>query len=129
MSPPSEPSPVRRSADTILGQFAARAEATDPAFAPWDGEPVPLSARRLLPPFPVDALPSWVGDMVGALAEFTQTPVDLAGCLALACLATAAGGRAVVESVYRRRAAAWLAQVGRVRGDDGPNPCRRTRLA
>jgi replicative DNA helicase len=63
----------------------------------WDGDPVPLSARRLLPPFPVDALPGWVADQVAAVAEFTQTPPDLAGCLALAALATAAGGRAVVE--------------------------------
>lgn len=31
------------------------------------------------------------------MAEFTQTPPDLPGCLALACLSTAAGGRAVVE--------------------------------
>jgi replicative DNA helicase len=63
----------------------------------WDGEPVPLSARRLLPAFPIDALPAWVGDMVAGVAEFTQTPPDLSACLALACLATAAGGRAVVE--------------------------------
>ena len=63
----------------------------------WDWEPVPLTARRLLPAFPVDVLPSWVGDMVVGVAEFTQTPPDLAGCLALACLATATGGRAVVE--------------------------------
>jgi replicative DNA helicase len=63
----------------------------------WDGEPVPLSARRLLPTFPVDVLPAWVGDMVAGVAEFTQTPPDLAGCLGLACLATAAGGHAVVE--------------------------------
>lgn len=64
----------------------------------WDAEPVPLSARRLLPPFPVDALPSWVADQVAAVAEFTQTPPDLAGCIALAALSTAAaGGRAVVE--------------------------------
>lgn len=65
--------------------------------APWDGEPVPLSARRLLPPFPVDALPPWVAEHVAAVAEFTQTPPDLAGCIALAALSTAAGGRAVVE--------------------------------
>lgn len=62
----------------------------------WEGSPVPLGARRLLPMFPVDALPSWVGDCVAAVAEATQTPVDLAGCVALACLSTAAGGKAVV---------------------------------
>ncbi|MCW2873423.1 MAG: primase [Streptomyces oryziradicis] len=61
----------------------------------WD-EPVPLSTRRDLPPFPVDALPEWLGAMMAAVAEETQTPVDLAGCLALAVVATAAGGRATV---------------------------------
>ncbi|NMH97983.1 DUF3987 domain-containing protein [Pseudonocardia sp. K10HN5] len=35
--------------------------------------------------------------MVMAVAEFTQTPLDLPGCLALAALSTAAGGRAEVE--------------------------------
>jgi hypothetical protein len=64
---------------------------------PWDGDPVPLSARRLLPPFPVDALPGWVGDQVAAVSEATQTPPDLAGCIALAALSTAAGGRARVQ--------------------------------
>jgi hypothetical protein len=64
---------------------------------PWDGDPVPLSARRLLPPFPVDALPGWVGDQVAAVAEATQTPPDLVGCIALAALSTAAGGRARVQ--------------------------------
>jgi hypothetical protein len=35
--------------------------------------------------------------MVSAVAEFTQTPPDLAGCIALAALSTAAGGRTEVE--------------------------------
>lgn len=61
----------------------------------WD-EPVPLNHRRTLPDFPVHTLPAWLGDMVAAVAEETQTPPDLAGCLALGVLATAAGGRATV---------------------------------
>src|SRR6266568_7621332 len=97
MSPTPEHPPDRPTADIILGQLAPNLAST-PAPAPaWEGEPVPLSARRLLPPFPIDALPGWVADMVAAVAEATQTPPDLAGCLALACLATAAGGRVVVE--------------------------------
>ncbi|MEU4164880.1 DUF3987 domain-containing protein [Actinoplanes sp. NPDC026670] len=60
-------------------------------------DPMPLSARRAPSAFPVEALPSWVADMAGAVAEFTQTPADLAGCIALAALSTAAGGRAEVE--------------------------------
>lgn len=61
----------------------------------WD-EPVPITARPALPAFPVGTLPAWLGDMVHGVAEETQTPVDLAGCLALAVIATAVGGRAKV---------------------------------
>ncbi|WP_329273823.1 YfjI family protein [Streptomyces sp. NBC_01451] len=61
----------------------------------WD-EPVPLKASPPLPPFPVDALPPWLATMVHGVAEETQTPADLAGCLALAVIATAAGGRVKV---------------------------------
>lgn len=68
-----------------------------PAADGWDAEPAPLSARRLLPPFPGDTLPGWLGDQVAAVAEFTQTPADLAGCIGIAALSVAAGGRAVVE--------------------------------
>ncbi|MEV1011688.1 YfjI family protein [Streptomyces sp. NPDC049881] len=70
--------------------------AVEPGEPLWD-EPVPLSARRELPLFPAHTLPGWLSDMVAAVAEETQTPVDLAGCLALAALSTAAGGRAVVS--------------------------------
>ncbi|KJY38137.1 DNA primase [Streptomyces sp. NRRL S-495] len=62
----------------------------------WDA-PVALGESRALPAFPVDALPGWLGAMVKAVAEETQTPADLAGCLALASLAAAAGGRVVVR--------------------------------
>ena len=58
--------------------------------------PIPLTARHAPRPFPIDALPGWVANMVSAVAEFTQTPADLAGCIALAALSTAAGGRAEV---------------------------------
>jgi replicative DNA helicase len=68
-----------------------------PTAQGWDADPTPLIPRRLVPPFPVDALPPWVAGMVLAVAEFTQTPLDLPGCLALAALSTAAGGRAEIE--------------------------------
>jgi replicative DNA helicase len=58
---------------------------------------IPLGAGRHLPPFPAELLPGWLADHVHAVAEFTQTPLDLPGSLALACLSTAAGGRAEVE--------------------------------
>ncbi|MFC8454325.1 YfjI family protein [Kitasatospora sp. NPDC057223] len=62
----------------------------------WD-TPIPLGQARTLPPFPAAALPAWLGDAVAAVSEETQTPLDLAGSLALAVLATAAGGRAEVS--------------------------------
>ncbi|WP_436525337.1 DUF3987 domain-containing protein [Actinoplanes sp. HUAS TT8] len=58
---------------------------------------IPLGRGRHLPTFPADLLPGWLAEHVRAVAEFTQTPADLAGSLALACLSTAAGGRAEVE--------------------------------
>jgi replicative DNA helicase len=62
---------------------------------PWE-PPTPLGERQRPPAFPIDSLPGWLADEVAAVATFTQTPPDLAGCLALACLSTAAGGRAAV---------------------------------
>ncbi|MCX5225844.1 YfjI family protein [Streptomyces sp. NBC_00233] len=70
--------------------------AEDVAGPVWD-EPVPLNPRGQLPVFPVAALPDWLGTMAAEVAEETQTPVDLAGCLALAVLGTAAGGRVIVH--------------------------------
>jgi replicative DNA helicase len=58
---------------------------------------IPLGQGRHLPAFPAEVLPDWAAEMVFAVAEFTQTPIDLAGCICLAALSTAAGGRAEVE--------------------------------
>ncbi|MFD8392935.1 YfjI family protein [Streptomyces sp. NPDC059680] len=68
----------------------------DAALDVWE-DPIPLSGRRERPPFPAHVLPAWLGEFVAAVAEETQTPVDLAGSIALAVLATAAGGRSVVH--------------------------------
>jgi hypothetical protein len=62
----------------------------------WE-TPVPLGVTAALPPFPADAFPLWLRAEVEAVAEFTQTPPDLPGTVALGVLATAGGGRAVVE--------------------------------
>lgn len=59
--------------------------------------PTPLGQHGPLPAFPVDALPTWVGEHVHAVAEFTQTPADMAATMALAALSTAAGGRVHVQ--------------------------------
>ncbi|MFC6083698.1 YfjI family protein [Sphaerisporangium aureirubrum] len=61
----------------------------------WE-TPVPIGQRAQLPTFPAHVFPGWLADFVTALAEETQTPPDLAGCIALAAISTAAGGRAIV---------------------------------
>ncbi|MEU3168963.1 YfjI family protein [Streptosporangium sp. NPDC006930] len=61
----------------------------------WD-DPVPLGVRTALPDFPTDAFPAYIAAMIRGVAEEIQVPEDLPGGLALAVLATAAGGRAEV---------------------------------
>jgi replicative DNA helicase len=73
---------------------------------PWPHDPVPLTTDRLKRPFPVAVFPAWVRDAVEAVAEATQTPVDLAASVALACLSTAAGAKVLVQ-VNR----SWVEQV------------------
>lgn len=92
-------------ADDILTRIGAReavealhAESRQQEAQRWDGDPTPLSARWMRPPFPVDALPGWLADQVAGVAEATQTPPDLAGNVALAVLSAAAAGRAVVRA-------------------------------
>lgn len=60
--------------------------------------PVPLTEARALPSFPAACLPDWLGAMVDAVAEATQTPTDLAGSIALAALSTASQGRVHVQA-------------------------------
>lgn len=60
-------------------------------------EPVPLSSRRALPPFPPRALPAPFARQVAAVAHFTQTAPGMAGTTALAVLAACAGGRCELE--------------------------------
>ena len=79
-------------------------------FAPIDSEteeeakqrsapvPEPLRPRRRPARFPAEVLPGWLAAYVEAVAEATQTPVDLAGCCVLGVVAACAGGRAVVEA-------------------------------
>ncbi|MFB7617168.1 DUF3987 domain-containing protein [Kitasatospora sp. NPDC056181] len=80
-------------ADVLRAALAVPAE---PEPMAWP-DPVPLTAVRHLPDFPLHALPGWLRDFVAGVAEESQTPPDMAGTLALAVLATAAGGRAVVQ--------------------------------
>jgi replicative DNA helicase len=59
--------------------------------------PVPFGVAGEVPAFPVEVLPSWLGEYVAAVATATQTPPDLAGMLALAVLATVAAGAVEIE--------------------------------
>ena len=61
-------------------------------------DPMPLSTAPTLPAFPVWCLPDWAAEYAAAVADLTQTPVDLAGCLALAALAVAAAGNVTVNA-------------------------------
>ena len=83
----------------LRGKVAAEAAALAEADRRGWPDPVPLSAAPEVPTFPLWALPDWLGEYAACLAEVTQTPADLAGCLALAVLAVAAEGK----SGYRRR--------------------------
>jgi replicative DNA helicase len=59
--------------------------------------PVPFGVAGDLPAFPVEILPSWLGEYVTAVATATQTPPDLAGMLALTVLATVAAGAVEIQ--------------------------------
>ena len=88
----------RPGADLVSVIEAAKADlaALGSAGDEWP-DPVPLSTSYPVPLFPTDVLPDWVEDMVRAVSVATQTPADLAGSIALACLSTATMGRVVVE--------------------------------
>jgi replicative DNA helicase len=62
----------------------------------WE-PPIPFGATGDVSAFPVEILPSWLGEYVAAAATATQTPPDLAGMLALAVLATVAAGAIEVQ--------------------------------
>ncbi|WP_432882584.1 YfjI family protein [Kribbella sp. CA-245084] len=102
---PVPPTPIRP-----LAENRARDPQRDfpqpAAVQGWDGPPVPLKTKRLVRPFPVQVFPGWLADQVNAVAEATQTPVDMAASVALACLSTAAGGKVLV-----RVTRSWVEQV------------------
>ena len=72
---------------------------TDPSYIPpekyddteWD-DPIPFE-EYITPPFPVDALPKPIADYVLAVSESTQTPLDMAGVLALPAIAVCIQGK------------------------------------
>ncbi|MGK5558997.1 DUF3987 domain-containing protein, partial [Actinomadura kijaniata] len=74
-------------------------------------EATPLSSVPDLPEFPIWCLPGWLGEYAAALAEATQTPPDLAGCLGLAVLAVAAGGNVWVTAGWTEPVNLYLLMV------------------
>jgi replicative DNA helicase len=82
---------------TLRAAVAAETAAlTESARRGWP-DPVPLSAAMDLPEFPLWTLPAWLGEYCASLAEATQTPPDMAACLALAVLSVAASGKVRIE--------------------------------
>jgi hypothetical protein len=79
----------------LAGELADTSTAAHGAQG-WE-PPMTLGAAGDPPVFPVEVLPGWLGEYVAAVATATQTPLDLAGMLALAVLATLAAGTAEVE--------------------------------
>ncbi|MBR1812155.1 MAG: DUF3987 domain-containing protein [Clostridia bacterium] len=62
----------------------------------WE-QPIPFE-EVTLPAFPVDALPSRVRPYVEAVAETTQTPVDMAATAAIAVMASCMQGKYLVQA-------------------------------
>lgn len=66
-----------------------------PQEVQWD-EPIPFDECRL-PPFPVDALPPPISRYVTALAESTQTPVDMAASSSIPILSVCLQGKYKIQ--------------------------------
>lgn len=66
-------------------------------FKPLSESPIPFDEVSL-PTFPVDALPSKVKAYVEAVAETTQTPVDMSATASLAVMASCMQGKYVVRA-------------------------------
>jgi replicative DNA helicase len=83
----------------LRGAVTAELSAVTAADVRGWPSPTPLTALATdLPAFPLWTLPDWLGEYAASLAEVTQTPTDLAGCLALAVLAVAAGGKVWIQA-------------------------------
>lgn len=78
---------------------------------PWpDPQPLRRDATGL-PTWPIDVLPTWIGDHVRHAADQLQTPVDLCAQFALGALAAAAMGhaRVVLGGRWSEPLNLWLA--------------------
>ena len=71
--------------------YITPSEYNAPVTPQWE-QPIPFT-QHTLPQFPVDAFPTAIRDYVIAVAETTQTPVDMAATAALAVLALCQQGK------------------------------------
>ncbi|MBN2241142.1 MAG: bifunctional DNA primase/polymerase, partial [Acidobacteria bacterium] len=77
------------------GDYSTESDYEQPGPQSWE-TPSPFYETDL-PEFPVQALPAAVGEYVSAIATATQTPVDLAGMLALSVLAASCSKKVKVQ--------------------------------
>ena len=92
--PPLPDAEVRQIAASVVRYPPA---ATDPerSTEAWQ-EPIPFGTP---PPDPIPAscLPAWLGAMVDATAQSTETPIDLGALIAIAVTSSCIAGKAVVS--------------------------------
>jgi hypothetical protein len=88
-------------------------EGTDGQTTLFDGDPIPLTQSYPIPPFPVDALPDPIANMVSAIALFTQTDPAMAATCVLSVLSACTGGRAriVLRSGWEEPLNAYYATI------------------
>jgi len=84
---PEEPEELAVRARVVLDEIAEDTQTWKP--------PVPF-ATSIGPPFPVEALPSFLADFVTEISEARQVPPDLPSSLALGALAACVGGKVEV---------------------------------
>jgi hypothetical protein len=84
--------------DAVEAAATAAATAASPPSERRFQPLVPLKGQEgKLPPFPVDCLPAVLRDYVRAVAEHSQTAVDMAAVIGLGVLAVCLQGKYVVE--------------------------------
>ena len=93
----SELATIYRSAGKYYKKIAAQPGYIPPdqyngEVAPEWIEPIPFG-RYTVASFPIDAFPDDIADYVAAVAESTQTPVDMAGAVALSMLSVCLQGK------------------------------------
>jgi hypothetical protein len=95
---------------------------------PWP-TPEPLGDGHDAPPFPIDALPEWIGAHVRQVAEELQLPPDLPAMLAITALSIACARNAevVVRGTWREPLNTYLATA--MPPGAGKSPAVREMLA